>query len=91
MPTKNGVRRHERRRLRNNVATKPLSEFRKTSTLSLVEPQAPSCEPRLEDSILLTQERDDVGLLAMEPNRPRPRATTRTEAPPPSTPRLSIH
>ena len=66
MPTQNRVRCHECRNLRQHAATKPLSEFRETPPLTVLEPQALPCQPCLQDTILLTQEHDDVGLLAMQ-------------------------
>ena len=67
MPTQNRVRCHECRNLRQYSAAKPPSEFRETPPLTVVEPQGLPCEPCLQDTILLTQEHDDVGLLAMQP------------------------
>ena len=39
MPTEDGVRRHERRDLREHSATQPLSEFREASPLTVFETQ----------------------------------------------------
>jgi hypothetical protein len=62
MPTEDGVRRHERRDLREYSTTQSVSQFSQASPLTVFEPQAP-CQPRLQDPILLPQERDDVGLI----------------------------
>src|SRR5688500_6845 len=53
MPTEDGVRRHERRDLREHWATQPLSEFREASPFTVLETQAPPGEPCLQDAILL--------------------------------------
>jgi hypothetical protein len=55
------------RDLRKHPATKPLSQFCETAPLTVVEPHALPCQPRLQDAILLPQKRDDLGLLTMEP------------------------
>src|SRR5688572_25230468 len=61
------VRRHECRDLPKHRTTKPLSTFRETALLTVVEPRALPSDPRLQDAILLPQKLDDLGPLAMEP------------------------
>ena len=69
MPTEDGVRRHECRDLRKHSATQTLSQVREASSLTVLEPEALSGQPRLQDAILLPQRRDDnLGLLPMEPS-----------------------
>ena len=67
VPAQNGVRRHDGRDLREQPATEPVSQFGEASALAVVETQALPGEPGLQQSILFAQERDDVGLLTMEP------------------------
>ena len=43
-----------------------MSHFSEASSLVVVETQALSSEPGLQQSILFTQERDDIGLLTLE-------------------------
>ena len=67
MPAENRVRRHESRHLREHATTKPVSQLTQPSPLAVVEAEALAREPGLQNAILFAQERDDVGLLAMEP------------------------
>jgi hypothetical protein len=67
----NGVRRHEGRDLREQPATKPVSQFSEASALAVVETQALASEPGLQQSILFAQERDDISLLTLEPSAQR--------------------
>ena len=70
MPAQNGVRRHEGRDLREQPATKPVSQFSEAA-LAVVQTQAQPREPALQQSILFEQERDDIGLLTLEPSAQR--------------------
>ena len=45
-----------------------MSHFSEPSSLVVVETQALPSEPGLQQSILFTQERDDIGLLTLEPS-----------------------
>ena len=67
VPAQNSVRRHEGRDLREQPATEPVSQFGEATAFAVAETQAPPGEPGLQQSILFAQERDDVGLLTMEP------------------------
>ena len=42
-------------------------KFAEASPLAVVETQAPSIEPRLQNAILFTQKRDQICLLTMKP------------------------
>jgi hypothetical protein len=67
VPTQNGVRRHDRRNLRQQPATETLPQLGEASALAVVETQEPPGEPGFQQSILVAQERNDVGLLTIEP------------------------
>ena len=67
MPAQDRVRRHERRDLDKQSPTKPMSQDSETPSVAVVETQARPGELGLQNAILLTQKRDDVRLLAMEP------------------------
>ena len=67
----NGVRRHEGRDLREQAATKPVSQFTEVSALAVVETQALRTEPALRQPILFARERHDIGLLTLAPSAQR--------------------
>jgi hypothetical protein len=67
MPAQNGVRRHKGRDLREQPPAKSMAQNRQAPTVTVVEAQALPGEPRLQNAILLPQERDDIGLLTIEP------------------------
>ena len=50
---------------------KPVSQFSEAAARAVVETQALASEPGLQQSILFTQERDDIGLLTLEPSTQR--------------------
>jgi hypothetical protein len=63
-----GVRRHECRDLPKHRTTKPLSKFRETAPLTVVEPQASAQATRgFRMRFSSPQKLDDLALLAMEP------------------------
>ena len=53
--------------LREQPAAKPVSHCSEASALAVVETKALPGEPRLQQSILFAQKRDDIGLLTLEP------------------------
>jgi hypothetical protein len=57
----------EGRDLREQLATKPVSQYSEASAVAVVETQALPGEPSFKNVILLPQERDDVSLLTLEP------------------------
>ena len=71
VPTQNGVRRHEGCDLRKQAATETVSQFGQTPALMILEPQPVPGEPGLQHSVLFAQERDDIGLLTLEPSAQR--------------------
>ena len=71
MPAQNGIWRYDRRDLREQPAAKTMSQFSEGSALAVVETQALAGEPRLQQSILFAQERDDISLLTLEPSAQR--------------------
>ena len=44
-----------------------MTQFGKTPALVVIQTQSPSFKPRLQDSVLLAQERDHVPLLTVKP------------------------
>jgi len=48
-----------------------MSQFGEAAPLGIIEAQSPPFEPRLEDAVLFTQERDDVALLVSKPTAQR--------------------
>jgi len=68
MPSKNRVRRDERRHLSEDSASEPLPEHRKTPTLLIVQLQPPSGQLCFQRAILLAKERDHIALLPLEPS-----------------------
>ena len=71
MPAQNGIWRHEGRDLCEPPAPKPMSQYSEAVALAVVETQALASEPGLQQSILFTQERDDIGLVTLEPSTQR--------------------
>jgi hypothetical protein len=67
VPTQDGVRCHDGRDLRKQAATEAVSQFSEPPTLAVFETQALPREAALQNSILLAKERNQVGLLTMEP------------------------
>jgi hypothetical protein len=67
MPAQDGVRRYESRDLREQLATKPVSQYSEASAVAVVETQALPGEPSFQNAILLPQESDDISLLTLEP------------------------
>lgn len=67
MPAQDRIRRHECRHLQEQAAAKSMSQQREASALAVVESEPPAREPNPQNAILFPQERDDVGLLTMEP------------------------
>ena len=53
--------------LHEHRATETVPQHGEASALAVVETQAPPGEPGLQQPILFAQERDDLGLLTMEP------------------------
>ena len=56
---------------REQAAAKAVPQFAEASPLAVVETQAPSTEPGLQNSILFPQERDQICLLTMKPRTHR--------------------
>jgi len=48
-----------------------MSQFGEAAPLGIIEAQSPPFEPRIEDAVLFTQERDDVALLVSKPTAQR--------------------
>lgn len=71
VPTKNRVRRHERGNLLEYFTSEPLPKHREPPALSIVQPQPPPDQLRLERAIRLTKERDHISLLLLQPSEDR--------------------
>jgi len=67
VPAKNRVWRYDRRHLREPPTPQSVPQFAEASPLAVVETQAPSTKPGLQNSILFSQKRDQICLLTMEP------------------------
>jgi len=48
-----------------------MSQFGETASFAVSQPQALPFQPRLEDAVLFTQERDDVVLFVAKPTAQR--------------------
>jgi hypothetical protein len=68
MPSKNRVRRDERRHLSQNAAAKSPSQYREPPSLGIVQPQPASTQLGFQRSILLAKERDHIAVLTIEPS-----------------------
>src|SRR5687768_15311369 len=66
VPAQDGVWAHQRGDISEQPTAQAVAERRETSSFVVIEAQ-PSLEPRLQDAILFTEERDDVRLLALQP------------------------
>jgi hypothetical protein len=66
-PTKNRIGRDYRRHLEQNLATEPRSEDRQPPPFVVGQPHALVVELCLQDSVLVAQVLDDLGLAALEP------------------------
>ena len=71
MPAQDGVGRHDGRDLPQHATPKPMPQFGKAAPLAVIQAQSLPFEPRLEDTVLFTQERDDVVLLMSKPTAQR--------------------
>ena len=71
MPAENRVWCDDRRHLREETRPQSVPQFAKVSPLAIVETQTPSTEPRLQNAILFSQERDQICLLTMKPRTHR--------------------
>ena len=71
MPSKNRVRRDERRHLSQNAAAKSLSQYREPPSLGIVQPQPASTQLGFQRAILLAKERDHIAVLTIEPSEHR--------------------
>ncbi|HEU4690255.1 MAG TPA: hypothetical protein VFS23_17910 [Vicinamibacterales bacterium] len=67
VPAQNRVGRDDCRHLREQAPPKSLTEFAEPSALVVVETEALFAEARLENSIFLSQKRDQICLLTMKP------------------------
>jgi hypothetical protein len=67
VPAQNGVGRHDRRDLCEQAPTKAVTQFGQAPPLVVFEPQALPRKPILQHAILFTKERDQVGLLTVQP------------------------
>ena len=80
VPAQNGVRRHDRRNLREQAPTQAVTQFGQAPPLVVFEPQALPRQPILQEAILLTKERDQIGLLTVQPATEGRDQTTETVA-----------
>ena len=60
-----GVRRHDRRNLREQAPTEPVTQFGQPPPLVVFKPQAVTRNSILQEAILFTKERDHIGLLTL--------------------------
>ena len=67
VPAENCVRGDDRRHSREQATAQSVAQYGEASALAIVETQAPSTEPRLQNAILFSQKRDQICLLTMKP------------------------
>ena len=67
MPAENRVWCDDRRHLLEQTTPQSVPQFAEATPLVVLETQAPSAEPGLQNSILFSQKRDQICLLTMKP------------------------
>jgi hypothetical protein len=71
VPAEYRVWRDDRRHLREQAPAQSVPQFSEASPLAVVEMQAPSTEPGLQNAILFPKKRDQICLLTMKPSTHR--------------------
>jgi hypothetical protein len=71
VPAQNRVEGHDGCDVREHAAAEAVPMFGQASSLVVLETQALTREPGLQDSILFAEERDDTRLLTLKPSPQR--------------------